>query len=135
MKKFLIIFAVLSIIGGLYLISQAPETAEVYKPVVGEDSMAWMENETLHPDDEIPEQYREKKEWIPMKVIECEEVEDEKYEITFENEYFIVSDTPSKLGDTNRCWVNTWYYSKEYPTSDSVIFSNPYQNNIDTEIK
>jgi len=103
---------------------------EPVKPTstVGEDSMAWLENEIFHPDDSfIPEQYRGKKEWVPVQVIYCEEVDDGQFEITFANDYYIVSDTMANVGDTNRCWVNTWYFSKEFPTSDSVVFENPYQ--------
>jgi hypothetical protein len=127
MKKVLIVISIIFISIGLYVIYNNPDTTPVYTSTIGEDSMAWMENELLHPDDEIPEQYRGKKEWIPMKVVECIETNDGNFEITFVNDYYIVSDTPAKIGDTDRCWENTWYFSKEYPTSDSIVFENPYK--------
>ena len=128
MKKIIIFLAIIGISVVSYLIHLHPEVPVKLNSTVGEDSMAWMENEMFHPDDSfIPEQYRGKKEWVPIKVIDCQETDYGSFEITFENEYFIISDTMANIGDTNRCWVNTWYFSKEVPTSDSVVFENPYQ--------
>jgi len=128
MKKIFIVLAIICISFLLYFIYVQPNKPVKPTSTVGEDSMAWMENEMFHPDDSfIPEQYRGKKEWVPVQVIYCEEVDDGQFEITFANDYFIVSDTMANVGDTNRCWVNTWYFSKEFPTSDSVVFENPYQ--------
>lgn len=91
--------------------------------------MAWLENEDSRSDELIPVEYRGEKEWAPVEVVECIKNDDGIFQITFVNGYFIDSETPSKIGDTNRCWVNTWYYPKKYPTSDSLVFKNPYKTN------
>jgi hypothetical protein len=129
MKKILVIIPIIFILFGLYVMYDKPKKTDVYIYVStpAEDSMAWLENEILVSEDAIPEQYRDNKEWIPVKVSECVKKDDGKFEITFINDYHTISDTPAKIGDTNRCWINTWYYSKEYPTADSIIFENPYK--------
>jgi len=127
MKKILVIIPIIFILFGLYVMYDKPKTIDVYISTPAEDSMAWLENEILLSEGAIPEQCRDNKEWIAVEVIECVKKDDGKFEITFINDYYIISDTPAKIGDTDRCWINTWYYSKEYPTADSIIYENPHK--------
>jgi len=126
MKKIIIITSIVFTLFGLYNMYNSPKVIHYYIPTPIDDSMAWLENEDSRSDDLIPEEYRGEKEWVPMKVVECIKKDNGKFEITFINDYYIDSNTPAKIGDTDRCWLNTWYYPKVYPTSDSVVFENPY---------
>jgi len=127
MKKILVIIPIIFILFGLYVMYDKPKTTDVYISTPSEDSMAWLENEDSRSDGLIPAEYRGEKEWVPVEVVECIKNDDGKFQITFINGYYIDSYIPAKIGDTNRCWMNMWYYPKVYPTSDSVVFENPYK--------
>lgn len=65
------------------------------------------------------------REWEPVPVTGCEEIFKNQYHVTFENGTTILTNKPSKIGDTTKCWINVWYRSQSGESIDSVVFENP----------
>ena len=78
---------------------------------------------TTTPIEEYPT--KNGREWEPVPVTGCVEIFKNQYHVTFENGTTILTNKPSKIGDTTKCWINVWYRSQSRESIDSVVFENP----------
>lgn len=113
--KILVIFIVIIILNGFLYLNRE----KIHNLVVDEK----VEIKST-PLEEFP--FKSGREWYPVPVISCEEIFINQYHVTFENGITILTNKPSKIGDTTQCWVNNWYQSKIDNSLDSLVFQKPY---------